>query len=106
MPAAALLKSAHPGAKKALAEICNAENKIGAGKAAKSFVAACGAKHPKAVAEITDDLQVLLAFCDYPAGHWIHLRTTSPVESTFATVRHRADSTPGSGAYQVLCVRD
>jgi len=74
----ALPKSAHPGAKKALAEIYNAENKTEAGKAAKSFAAAYGAKHPKAVAKITDDLQVLLAFYDYPAEHWIHLRTTNP----------------------------
>src|SRR5262249_31145709 len=49
-----------------------------AGKAAKSFAAAYGAKHPKAAAKITDDLQVLLAFYDYPAEHWIHLRTTNP----------------------------
>ena len=46
-------------------------------------------KWPKAAAKITDDLDVLLAFYDYPAEHWIHLRTTNPIESTFATVRHR-----------------
>ena len=44
---------------------------------------------PKATAKITDDLDVLLAFYDYPAEHWIHLRTTNPIESTFATVRLR-----------------
>src|SRR5262245_1843057 len=60
----ALPKPAHPGAKKALAEIYNVENKTEAGKAAKSLASAYGAKHPKAVAKITDDLQVLLAFYD------------------------------------------
>ena len=55
----------------------------------KAFAAEYGAKWPKAVAKITDDLDVLLAFYDYPAEHWIHLRTTNPIESTFATVRLR-----------------
>jgi transposase-like protein len=72
----ALPKSAHPGAKKALAEIWNAEDKPHALDAVKSFQAAYGAKFPKAVAKITDDLDELLAFYDYPAEHWIHLRTT------------------------------
>ena len=85
----ALPKSAHPGAKKALAEIWNAEDKKHARAAAKAFEAAYGAKFPKATAKITDDLEQLLAFYDYPAEHWIHLRTTNPIESTFATVRHR-----------------
>src|SRR5207342_1348171 len=85
----ALPKSAHPGAKKALAEIWNAEDKNHARAAAKAFEAAYGAKFPKAVAKITDDLEELLAFFDYPAEHWVHLRTTNPIESTFATVRHR-----------------
>jgi transposase-like protein len=76
---AALPKSAHPGAKKALAEIYNAENKEQARNAAKAFADDYGAKWPKAVAKITDDLDVLLAFYDYPAEHWIHLRTTNPI---------------------------
>ena len=66
--------------------------------AAKAFEAAYGAKFPKAVAKITDDLDVLLAFYDYPAEHWIHLRTTNPIESTFATVRHRTKVTKGPGS--------
>jgi hypothetical protein len=74
---AALPKSAHPGAKKALAEIYNAENKQLALKAAKAFAADYVAKWPKAAAKITDDLDVLLAFYDFPAEHWIHLRTTN-----------------------------
>jgi Transposase, Mutator family len=75
---AALPKSAHPGAKKALAEIWNAEDKTCARAAVKAFEAAYGAKFPKAVAKITDDAEELLAFYDYPAEHWVHLRTTNP----------------------------
>jgi len=94
----ALPKSAHPGAKKALAEIWNAEDRNHALAAVKSFEAAYDAKFPKAVAKITDDLEQLLAFYDYPAEHWIHLRTTNPIESTFATVRHRTKITRGPGS--------
>jgi transposase-like protein len=94
----ALPRSAHPGAKKALAEIWNAEDKQHALDAVASFKAAYGAKFGKAVAKITDDLEVLLAFYDYPAEHWIHLRTTNPIESTFATVRHRTKITRGPGS--------
>ncbi len=57
--------------------------------AVKAFDAAYGAKFPKATAKITDDVEELLAFFDYPAAHWVHLRTTNPIESTFATVRLR-----------------
>lgn len=95
---AALPKSAHPGAKKALAQIWNAEDRRHALDAVKAFDAAYGAKFPKAAAKITDDIDVLLAFYDYPAEHWIHLRTTNPIESTFATVRHRTKVTKGPGS--------
>ena len=95
---AALPKSAHPGAKAALAEIYNAEDKDHALAAAKAFATDYGAKWPKAVAKITDELDVLLAFYDYPAEHWIHLRTTNPIESTFATVRLRQRVTKGPGS--------
>lgn len=94
----ALPKSAHPGAKKALAEIWNAEDKNHARAAVKSFEAAYGAKFPKAVAKITDDVEELLAVYDFPAEHWIHLRTTNPIESTFGTVRHRTKITRGPGS--------
>src|SRR3954464_842712 len=94
----ALPKSAQPGAKKALAEIYSAEDKEHARAAAKAFAAEYGAKWPKAVAKITDDLDVLLAFYDFPAEHWIHLRTTNPIESTFATVRLRQRVTKGPGS--------
>src|SRR6266516_4027216 len=91
----ALPKSAHPAAKKALAEIWGAEDKPHALAAVKAFDAAYGAKFPKAAAKITGDLDQLLAFYDYPAEHWVHLRTTNPIESTFATVRHRSKITKG-----------
>jgi transposase-like protein len=94
----ALPKSAHPGAKRALAEIWNAEDRRHALDAVRAFEAAYGAKFPKAVAKITDDVEELLAFYDYPAEHWIHLRTTNPIESTFATVRHRTKITRGPGS--------
>jgi transposase-like protein len=95
---AALPKSAHPGAKKALAEIWNAEDRDHARRAAAAFKLAYGAKFAKAVAKVTDDLDQLLAVYDYPAEHWIHLRTTNPIESTFATVRHRTKVTKGPGS--------
>ncbi len=75
---AAMPKSAHPTAKKALAEIWGAEDKTHAQAAVTAFVDLFGAKFPKAVAKITDDLEQLLAFYDYPAEHWVHLRTTNP----------------------------
>ena len=94
----ALPKSAQPGAKAALAEIYNAEDKEHALAAVKEFEADYGTKWPKAVAKITDNLDVLLEFYDYPAEHWVHLRTTNPIESTFATVRLRQRVTKGPGS--------
>ena len=95
---AALSKSAHPGAKEALAEFWNAEDKSHARDAVKAFETAYGAKFPKAVAKIVNDVEELLAFYDYPAEHWIHLRTTNPIESTFSTVRNRSKITKGHRA--------
>jgi transposase-like protein len=95
---AALPKSAHPAAKKHLAEIWGAEDKPHARQAIRAFADAYGAKFGKAVAKITDDTEQLLAFYDYPAEHWVHLRTTNPIESTFATVRHRTKITRGPGS--------
>jgi transposase-like protein len=74
----ALPMSAQPGAKAALAEIYNAEDREHAVKAAEEFQADYGVKWPKAAARIIDDLDVLLAFYDFPAEHWIHLRTHQP----------------------------
>jgi putative transposase len=95
---AAMPRSAHPGAKKALAEIWGAEDKTHAQAAARRFADLYAAKFGKAVAKVTDDLDELLAFYDYPAEHWVHLRTTNPIESTFATVRHRTRVTKGPGS--------
>ena len=94
----ALPKSAQRGAKAALAEIWNAEDKEHAEQAAKAFAADYGVKWPKTAAKISDDLDTLLAFYDYPAEHWVHLRTTNPIESTFATVRLRQRVTKGPGS--------
>jgi len=94
----AMPKTAHPGAKKALAEIWNAEGRRHALDAVKAFEAAYGAKFPKAVAKVTSDLDELLAFYDYPAEHWVHLRTTNPIESTFATARLWTRVTKGPGS--------
>jgi len=74
-----LPKSAQPGARAALAVIYNAEDKEHAVKAAKAFEDLYGVKGPTAVAKITEHLDVLLAFYDFPAEHWIHLRTTNPI---------------------------
>lgn len=95
---AALPKSAHPGALAALREIYNAEDIDKAQVAIKAFEIDYGAKYPKAVAKIVDDADVLLEFYKYPAEHWIHLRTTNPIESTFATVRLRTKVTKGPGS--------
>ena len=93
----ALPKSAQPGAKKVLAEIWGAEDKDHARTAADRFADAYGAKFPKAAATIADDLEELLSFYDFPAEHWQHLRTTNPIESTFATVRHAHLGHPRAG---------
>ncbi|MGW2932789.1 IS256 family transposase [Streptomyces sp. NPDC001156] len=94
----ALPKSAQPGAKKALQEIYNAEDRTHAEKAVTAFEKAYGAKWPKAVKKITDEVDELLAFYDFPAEHWIHLRTTNPIESTFSTVKLRTKVTRGAGS--------
>ena len=81
-----------------MAEIWNAEDREHARRAAAAFKLAYGAKFGKAVEKITGDLHELLAFYDFPAEHWVHLRTTNPIESTFATVRHRTKVTKGPGS--------
>ncbi|MDZ7885906.1 MAG: IS256 family transposase [Mycobacterium sp.] len=95
---AALPKSAHPAALAAIKDIYNAEDIDKAQLAIKAFEIDYGAKYPKAVAKIVDDADVLLEFYKYPAEHWIHLRTTNPIESTFATVRLRTKVTKGPGS--------
>ncbi|MGW2724071.1 IS256 family transposase [Streptomyces sp. NPDC001492] len=94
----ALPKSAHPGARQALQDIYNAEDRDHAETAIKTFAQLYGAKFPQAVKKITDDQEELLAFLEFPAEHWIHLRTTNPIESIFSTVRLRTKVTRGAGS--------
>ncbi len=94
----ALPKSARPAAKKALQDVYNAEDRASAEKAVKAFAKLYETKFHKAVAKVLDDQDELLAFYDFPAEHWIHLRTTNPIESTFSTVRLRTKVTRGAGS--------
>jgi transposase-like protein len=87
-----------PGARKAIFQITNAENKAAAEKAIRAFVEGYGAKWPKAAAKIVDDSEELLAFYDFPAEHWAHLRTSNPIESTFSPVKARTNVTRGAGS--------
>lgn len=80
-------------AKAGLHEIWMAETKAQAGKAFDRFVRDFGAKYPKAVEKLVKDRAALLAFYDFPAEHWVHIRTTNPIESSFATIRHRTTRT-------------
>ena len=82
-------------AKQDLHAIYEAENREAAEGAFDRFLAKYGAKYDKAVACLTKDREVLLTFYDFPAEHWKHVRTTNPIESTFATVRLRTDKTKG-----------
>ena len=93
-----LPKSVQPRAKAMLHEIWQAATKAEAEAAFALFVTTFEAKYPRAVACLAKDRDVLLAFYDFPAEHWIHLRTTNPIESTFATVRLRHRRTKGSGS--------
>ena len=93
-----LPKSVQPRAKAMLQEIWQAETKAVAETAFDLFVTTFEAKYPKATACLAKDRDVLLTFYDFPAEHWIHLRTTNPIESTFATVRLRHRRTKGSGS--------
>jgi transposase-like protein len=94
----ALPKSIHAGARRALNEIIQAEDRIHAERAIEALVSDYGAKWPKAVAKVVDDAEALLCFFDYPAEHWLHLRTTNPIESTFSPVRARTRVTKGPGS--------
>ena len=93
----ALPASVQASARRALREIWDAEDKDHADQALDRF-ARDFAKWPKAVAKLTKDREALLAFYDFPAEHWIHLRTSNPIESTFAPVRARTDLTKGPGS--------
>jgi putative transposase len=90
-----LPKSQHPKAKRSLQEIWMAETSKDAEAAFNAFIAAYMAKYEKAAECLAKDRQALLAFYDFPAEHWKHLRTSNPIESTFATVRHRTIRSKG-----------
>ena len=94
----ALPKSAQPAARAALKEVRDAEDRQHAEKALEQFVKDYEAKWPKAIEKVTKDREELLAFYAFPAEHWIHLKTTNPIESTFATVRLRTKVTKGPGS--------
>lgn len=89
----ALPKSVQGKAKADLKEIWMAPTLDVAERAFKRFVTSYGAKYPHAVEKLIKDEGTLLAFYDFPAEHWLHIRTTNPIESTFATVRHRTTRT-------------
>lgn len=89
----ALPKSQHAKARSGLQSIWMAATRADAQTAFGQFVAQYQAKYPKAVGKLEKDRDSLLAFYDFPAEHWQHLRTTNPIESTFATVRHRTTRT-------------
>ena len=93
----ALPKSIHAGARKAPNELILAEDRAHAERAIEALVSDYGAKWPKAVAKVVDDRDALLAFFDDPAEHWVHLRTTNPIENSFAPVRARTRVTKGPG---------
>ena len=86
-------KNLHGQARDKIHQIWMAENQEDAGKACDLFVQTYQAKYPKAVECLSKDREALLAFYDFPAEHWVHIRTTNPIESIFSTVRLRHDKT-------------
>jgi putative transposase len=88
----------HAKATSMLHDIWMAATRAQAVQAFELFLASFRAKYPSAVECLEKDRDVLLTFYDFPAEHWVHLRTTNPIESTFATVRLRTDKTKGSGS--------
>jgi len=91
----ALAKSVQPKAKSALHDIWQAATREDAERAFEQFIVTYEAKYPKATACLLKDRDSLMTFYDFPAVHWQHLRTTNPIESTFATIRHRTTRTKG-----------
>jgi len=90
-----LPKTAHVNAKQALHSIWQAENKENAEKAFDLFIETYDPKYPKATLCLLKDRDELMAFFDFPAQHWQSIRTSNPIESTFATIRHRTKRTKG-----------
>jgi len=92
-----LPKRLQAGAKEKLHQIWMADMRAHAHEAFDLFIETYQAKYPKAVECVNKDREELLAFYDFPAEHWVHLRTTNPIESVFATVKHRQKKTRGNG---------
>ncbi len=90
-----LPKTVQAKAKRALHEVWQAATREDAETAFDAFIETYEPKYPKAVATLVKDRDVLMTFYDFPAPHWQHLRTTNPIESTFATIRHRTARTKG-----------
>jgi transposase-like protein len=90
-----LPKSSQPKAKQALHDIWQAGTRADAEKAFDLFLRTYEPKYPKATLCLEKDREALMAFYDFPAPHWQHLRTTNPIESTFATIRHRTVRSKG-----------
>ena len=97
-----LPKVVQPRAKQALHQIWMAETREDACRAFDEFIATYQLKFPKATACLAKDREELLAFYDFPAEHWPHLRTTNPIESTFATVKLRTAKTRGCLSRQTM----
>lgn len=95
-----LPKTLQPQAKQQLQSIWLAATEAEAETAFDAFVQEYAAKYPKASGCLAQDREELMAFYDFPAEHWVHIRTTNPIESTFATVRLRTYRTKGSGSRQ------
>jgi transposase-like protein len=93
-----LPKRLQGAAKEKIQQIYLAETRQHASEAFELFIATYEAKYPKAVECLGKDREALLAFYDFPAEHWVRLRTANPIESTFATVRLRTKRTKGSGS--------
>ncbi|MEN5315659.1 IS256 family transposase [Pseudomonas koreensis] len=95
---AALPKSVHPKGKDALHEIWMSETRDEAHTAFDRILVRFEAKYPKAMQKLKKDREELLAFYDFPAEHWVHIRTTNPIESTFSTVRLRTKRARNRGS--------
>jgi transposase-like protein len=93
-----LPKKVQPGAKQRIHQMYQAPTKKAALEAYEDFLKDYQAKYPKACECLAKDRDALFSFYDFPAEHWIHLRTTNPIESTFATVTHRQRQTKGNGS--------
>ena len=93
-----LPKAKHPKAKAMIHDIWVVDTREQSDRGFDAFIETYQAKYPKATECLARDRQTLLTFYDYPAEHWQHIRTTNPIESTFASIRLRHRKTKGSGS--------